>query len=64
MDESHVINQVKEDVCYVSQDFFKDMETAKYVVVWVLLYCKAQFMVVLSKLCRICYLESASGLAV
>lgn len=30
MDETHVINQVKEDVCYVSQDFFKDMEIAKY----------------------------------
>ncbi|XP_026553799.1 actin-related protein 6 isoform X2 [Pseudonaja textilis] len=29
MDETHVINQVKEDVCYVSQDFFKDMEIAK-----------------------------------
>lgn len=31
MDETHVINQVKEDVCYVSQDFYKDMEIAKYV---------------------------------
>lgn len=30
MDETHVINQVKEDVCYVSQDFYKDMEIAKY----------------------------------
>eukprot|EP00075_Anas_platyrhynchos_P021866 XP_027311119.1 actin-related protein 6 [Anas platyrhynchos] len=29
MDETHVINQVKEDVCYVSQDFYKDMEIAK-----------------------------------
>ncbi|KAE8615180.1 hypothetical protein XENTR_v10008435 [Xenopus tropicalis] len=29
MDETHVINQVKEDVCYVSTDFYKDMETAK-----------------------------------
>ncbi|XP_034736205.1 actin-related protein 6-like [Etheostoma cragini] len=26
MDETHVINQVKEDVCYVSQQFHKDME--------------------------------------
>uniref|UniRef100_A0A671MTP5 Actin related protein 6 n=1 Tax=Sinocyclocheilus anshuiensis TaxID=1608454 RepID=A0A671MTP5_9TELE len=26
MDETYVINQVKEDVCYVSQDFCKDME--------------------------------------
>uniref|UniRef100_A0A8C1SGM0 Actin-related protein 6 n=1 Tax=Cyprinus carpio TaxID=7962 RepID=A0A8C1SGM0_CYPCA len=26
MDETYVINQVKEDVCYVSQDFYKDME--------------------------------------
>ncbi|XP_067915143.1 actin-related protein 6 [Heterodontus francisci] len=29
MDETHVINQVKEDVCYVSQDFYKDMEIAQ-----------------------------------
>uniref|UniRef100_A0A5F9DJK8 Actin related protein 6 n=1 Tax=Oryctolagus cuniculus TaxID=9986 RepID=A0A5F9DJK8_RABIT len=29
MDETHVINQVKEDVCYVSQDFYKDMDIAK-----------------------------------
>ncbi|KAG8439466.1 hypothetical protein GDO86_005614 [Hymenochirus boettgeri] len=29
MDETHVINQVKEDVCYVSTDFLKDMEIAK-----------------------------------
>ncbi len=29
MDETYVINQVKEDVCYVSQDFFKDMEIAQ-----------------------------------
>lgn len=29
MDETHVINQVKEDVCYVSQQFFKDMEIAQ-----------------------------------
>lgn len=29
MDETYVINQVKEDSCFVSQDFFKDMETAK-----------------------------------
>uniref|UniRef100_A0A1A8S395 ARP6 actin-related protein 6 homolog n=1 Tax=Nothobranchius rachovii TaxID=451742 RepID=A0A1A8S395_9TELE len=28
MDETHVINQVKEDVCYVSQQFYKDMEIA------------------------------------
>lgn len=28
MDETHVINQVKEDVCYVSQQFYKDMEDA------------------------------------
>ncbi|TDH09983.1 hypothetical protein EPR50_G00092800 [Perca flavescens] len=26
MDETYVINQVKEDVCYVSQQFYKDME--------------------------------------
>ncbi|XP_061750699.1 actin-related protein 6 [Nerophis ophidion] len=29
MDETHVINQVKEDVCYVSQDFYKDMAIAQ-----------------------------------
>lgn len=29
MDETYVINQVKEDSCFVSQDFYKDMETAK-----------------------------------
>uniref|UniRef100_A0A8C5AND0 Actin-related protein 6 n=1 Tax=Gadus morhua TaxID=8049 RepID=A0A8C5AND0_GADMO len=29
MDETHVINQVKEDVCYVSQDFYQDMKTAQ-----------------------------------
>lgn len=29
MDETYVINQVKEDTCFVSQDFMKDMEIAK-----------------------------------
>lgn len=29
MDETHVINQVKEDVCYVSLQFYKDMENAQ-----------------------------------
>ncbi|KAK2142530.1 hypothetical protein LSH36_942g01043 [Paralvinella palmiformis] len=29
MDETYVMNQVKEDVCFVSLDFFKDMEIAK-----------------------------------
>lgn len=29
MDETHVINQVKEDVCYVSLQFYKDMEIAQ-----------------------------------
>ncbi|XP_068448781.1 actin-related protein 6-like isoform X1 [Clinocottus analis] len=29
MDETHVINQVKEDVCYVSQQFFRDMEVSQ-----------------------------------
>lgn len=29
MDESYVINQVKEDSCFVSQNFYKDMENAK-----------------------------------
>ena len=31
MDETYVMNQVKEDVCYVSQDFFGDMNIAKWV---------------------------------
>ncbi|XP_022207751.2 actin-related protein 6 isoform X2 [Nilaparvata lugens] len=30
MDETYVMNQVKEDACYVSQDFIRDMETAKH----------------------------------
>ncbi|OWR43419.1 actin-related protein 6 [Danaus plexippus] len=29
MEESYVINQVKEDSCFVSQDFMKDMEIAR-----------------------------------
>lgn len=29
MDESYVINQIKEDMCYVTQDFRGDMEVAK-----------------------------------
>ncbi|KAL7306052.1 hypothetical protein TKK_0001514 [Trichogramma kaykai] len=29
MDETYVVNQVKEDSCYVSQDFYNDMEIAK-----------------------------------
>lgn len=29
MDETHVINQVKEDVCYVSSQFYEDMEIAQ-----------------------------------
>lgn len=29
MDESYVINQCKEDSCFVSQDFYADMRTAK-----------------------------------
>ncbi|XP_043920387.1 actin-related protein 6 [Protopterus annectens] len=29
MDETYVINQVKEDVCYVAQDFYKEMDIAK-----------------------------------
>lgn len=29
MDETYVINQVKEDSCFVSQDFNADMEIAK-----------------------------------
>ncbi|XP_026678913.1 actin-related protein 6-like [Diaphorina citri] len=29
MDETHVINQVKEDSCFVSQNFYQDMEIAR-----------------------------------
>ncbi|GAB6018585.1 Actin- protein 6 [Chamberlinius hualienensis] len=29
MDETYVMNQVKEDVCYVSTEFYQDMEIAK-----------------------------------
>ncbi|XP_071791949.1 actin-related protein 6-like [Asterias amurensis] len=29
MDETYVMNQVKEDVCFVSQNFYGDMKTAK-----------------------------------
>ncbi|XP_063404961.1 actin-related protein 6-like [Mytilus trossulus] len=29
MDETYVLNQLKEDVCYVSQDFMKDMEIGR-----------------------------------
>lgn len=29
MDETYVMNQVKEDACFVSQDFMKDIEIAK-----------------------------------
>lgn len=34
MDETYVINQVKEDVCYVSSQFMEDMDIAKWVRVW------------------------------
>lgn len=30
MDETYVINQLKEDVCYVSSQFNKDMQTSRY----------------------------------
>jgi len=29
MDETHVVNQMKEDTCYVSADFAADVETAR-----------------------------------
>lgn len=29
MDETYVMNQVKEDTCFVSLDYMKDMEIAK-----------------------------------
>ena len=38
MDETFVINQMKEDVCYVSDDFYRDMKTAKYTVTPVSVY--------------------------
>lgn len=31
MDETYVINQVKEELCYVSSDFYNDMKIAKLV---------------------------------
>lgn len=31
MDETHIINDVKESCCYVSPNFNKDMETCRYV---------------------------------
>ena len=30
MDETYVINQIKEDLCFVSTDFNIDMKIAKY----------------------------------
>lgn len=30
MDETYVINQVKEELCYVSNSFDEDMRIAKY----------------------------------
>ena len=29
MDETYVINQVKEELCYVSNDFYNDMKKLK-----------------------------------
>jgi actin-related protein 6 len=29
MDETHVMNQVKEDACFVSQNFFYDMDITR-----------------------------------
>ena len=29
MDETHVVNQMKEDTCYVSADFTADVQTAR-----------------------------------
>ena len=29
MDETYVINQLKEDVCYVAKDFNRDMKIAR-----------------------------------
>lgn len=29
MDETHVVNQVKEDSCYIAQDFMKEMDLAR-----------------------------------
>lgn len=30
MDETHVVNQMKEDMCYVTSDFYADVETARF----------------------------------
>jgi len=30
MDETHVVNQMKEDTCYVTSDFHADVETARF----------------------------------
>jgi len=30
MDETHVVNQMKEDTCYVASDFCADVEIARY----------------------------------
>jgi len=42
MDETHVVNQMKEDTCYVSSDFTADVETARSSLVCTLIlldYC-------------------------
>lgn len=31
MDETYVINQVKEELCYVTADLYNDMKIAKYI---------------------------------
>ena len=31
MEETHIMNEIKEACCYVSEDFEKDLETCRYV---------------------------------
>ncbi len=31
MEETHIMNEVKEACCFVSEDFSKDLETCRYV---------------------------------
>jgi len=37
MDETHVVNQMKEDTCYVTSDFYADVETARFSFIYMLI---------------------------
>ena len=37
MDETYVVNQMKEDVCYVSSNFMEDMKIARSG--WIMVVC-------------------------